>query len=36
MIKCEFDEMASCQNGKLTKWQVVEMASCQNGKLTKW
>jgi len=28
--------MTSCQNDKLSKWQVVTMTSCQTDKLSKW
>jgi hypothetical protein len=26
--------MTSCQNDKLSKWQVAKMTSCQNDKMT--
>ncbi len=34
--KCLADQVASWQNGKLTKWQMEEMANWGYSKLTKW
>jgi hypothetical protein len=35
-IELQAGKIASCQKGKLTKWQVDNIASLQKGKLSQW